>query len=536
MRIALYARKSTEEDTRQVQSLGDQVRELTKLAKREGLTIVETFQESKSAKKPNNRPEFERMMDHVEKGRIDGILCWSINRLSRNPVDGGLIAYQLQTGKLALVQTFERKYHPEDNALLMSIENGMATAYLQDLSRNVKRGMRGRVERGWHTGKPPVGYKNDAESREIAVDNERFDLLRLGWDMLLSGGWTVTDVWKELAERELTVSTRRGIPQIISRVGLFHLFENPFYMGMVTYRSELFPGKHQPMVTPEEFRRAQVLTKRKLKKSIRKSFAFAQVFRCSNCGCAAIGEKRTKTFSGTGRTVEYIYYHCSAAKGCPKISIRQEDVVREFDKVAMNVQIPKLVGDWLQYASAEILEKGGLQDAQDFSNLDEVTKQEQSRLDKLTMMRADGELSAEEFSKMRSAILKKVHELTDTASRLRDASARLLNRAREMIRIGVQAGELQGGPSDPHALGVFARACGSHFLNLSQPELKIHPVLQKFATFEPLKDGSETPKIGDYVPSNSIWWTLVDDILNLLRDEDMQQVETSAQSHLNHLS
>ena len=86
MRIALYARKSTEQEDRQVQSLDDQIRELTKLARRESLTIVETYHESKSAKAPNNRPEFDRLMSAIDEGRIDGILTWSINRLSRNPV------------------------------------------------------------------------------------------------------------------------------------------------------------------------------------------------------------------------------------------------------------------------------------------------------------------------------------------------------------------------------------------------------------------------------------------------------------------
>src|SRR5690606_25881060 len=62
MRFAIYARKSTESVDRQVQSLNDQIRELRNLASRENYTVVEIFQESRSAKAPGNRPEFDLML------------------------------------------------------------------------------------------------------------------------------------------------------------------------------------------------------------------------------------------------------------------------------------------------------------------------------------------------------------------------------------------------------------------------------------------------------------------------------------------
>jgi len=88
----LYARKSTDEERRQVTSLDAQTRELRDLAKREGIFIYETIEESKTAKCPG-RPLFNQMLDRIQQGEANGLLCWDIDRLYRNPVDEGRVRW-----------------------------------------------------------------------------------------------------------------------------------------------------------------------------------------------------------------------------------------------------------------------------------------------------------------------------------------------------------------------------------------------------------------------------------------------------------
>ena len=101
----LYARKSSESEERQVQSIGDQVDSLKILAKDEGLNIVDILSEAKSAKEPGKRKVFEDMIRRLKAGEADGILCWEINRLSRNPVDSGTIQWLLQEEVINSIQT-----------------------------------------------------------------------------------------------------------------------------------------------------------------------------------------------------------------------------------------------------------------------------------------------------------------------------------------------------------------------------------------------------------------------------------------------
>jgi DNA invertase Pin-like site-specific DNA recombinase len=95
VRYFLYARKSSENEDKQVASVPSQIEELKKLAQEMSLNIVEIFTEEKSAKAPG-RPVFSQMIADIHKGGAEGILCWKLDRLARNPIDGGTISWMLQ--------------------------------------------------------------------------------------------------------------------------------------------------------------------------------------------------------------------------------------------------------------------------------------------------------------------------------------------------------------------------------------------------------------------------------------------------------
>ena len=90
MNYFLYARKSTDVEDKQVMSIEGQLAELRSLAKSEGLEIADEFVEKRTAKMPG-RPIFNEMVKRIQKGEAQGIICWKLDRLARNPVDGGQV-------------------------------------------------------------------------------------------------------------------------------------------------------------------------------------------------------------------------------------------------------------------------------------------------------------------------------------------------------------------------------------------------------------------------------------------------------------
>jgi len=164
----LYARKSTEDEERQVMSIEAQLAELADFAKRENIEIAERFIESKSAKKPG-REIFNEMIQkiHDSKGPV-GILAWHPDRLARNSVDGGQIIYLIDQEKIASLRFPTFWFEPTPQGLFMlQVAFGQSKYYSDNLSENVKRGIRQKLRRGEWPGLAPFGYVNNSKQERL---------------------------------------------------------------------------------------------------------------------------------------------------------------------------------------------------------------------------------------------------------------------------------------------------------------------------------------------------------------------------------
>src|SRR5882672_7357898 len=98
------------------------------------------------------------MMQRLYRGEAAGIICWKLDRLARNPVDGGSIIWAIKQHGIKVMTPAQSYAREDDNIILMYIEFGMAQKYVDDLSKNVKRGLKTKIENGWHPGDAPAGH------------------------------------------------------------------------------------------------------------------------------------------------------------------------------------------------------------------------------------------------------------------------------------------------------------------------------------------------------------------------------------------
>ncbi|PIX81268.1 MAG: hypothetical protein COZ34_04185, partial [Candidatus Pacebacteria bacterium CG_4_10_14_3_um_filter_34_15] len=140
MKYFLYARKSTDEDDRQVLSIEAQVTELHEFARKENLEVIKEFVESKTAKAPG-RPIFNSMIKEIESLGNVGILAWHPDRLARNSIDGGKIIYLVDKEQITSLKfpTFWFDSTPQGKFML-NIAFGQSKYYIDNLSENIKRG------------------------------------------------------------------------------------------------------------------------------------------------------------------------------------------------------------------------------------------------------------------------------------------------------------------------------------------------------------------------------------------------------------
>ena len=424
----LYARKSSESEDRQIQSIDDQVDRLKKLASDLNLNIKKTYTEAKSAKKPGNRTIFDEMIQRIENGEADGILCWHLNRLTRNPIDSGKLSWLLQKGVIKSIQTIERQYLSNDNVLLFNVETGQANQYILDLSRDTKRGLLKKLNSGWHNGIAPLGYLNDKENKIIVDDPKRFNLIRKMWDLMLTGNYTPPKIL-DIANNEWGFKTRkfkRMGGNSLSRSGIYKIFTSLFYAGIIKNDGNQYEGKHTQMITLEEYDRAQMLLGRKGKPRPKKhAFAFTGSIRCDVCGCLYTAETKRKILKTTGETKEYTYYHCTRKSTKIKCDQRKNIPAEDLD-VMIEKEIEKytILPEFLHWALEGLNEKNDteIEDRTKIYEMQHKTlSKTQKELDELTKMRYRQLINDKTFLQEKNTLQNKISQFKE---KLRDTEAR----------------------------------------------------------------------------------------------------------------
>ncbi len=352
----IYARKSSEDEKKQVASIPDQIEVLTKLARENKLDVIEVFAEIQSAKEPG-RPIFNEMIQRIYKKEAQGVICWKLDRLARNPVDGGTINWMLQQGAIQHIQTHERGYFPSDNVLMMSVEFGMANQYVIDLSANVKRGLRNKVSAGQFPGVAKPGYLNTPDLQKgfkvVIEDPIRHPLVRRMWDLMLTGNYTPPRILK-IATNEWnyrTVERFKEGGRPMSRSQIYKIFTDTYYYGQYEYpvgSGNWYKTEHKPMITEEEYQRVQSILGKRGKPAPKKHlFAFTGLMKCGSCQSSITAETKTK-HQKNGNVHNYVYYHCTKKKNpdCLERSIEVKELEQQIDEVLGNITISETFKDW----------------------------------------------------------------------------------------------------------------------------------------------------------------------------------------------
>jgi site-specific DNA recombinase len=442
-RYLIYCRKSSEAEDKQVLSIESQLNELKRLAERLNLQVVGVLTESQSAKSPG-RPVYNEMLKTIERKKVDGIICWKLDRLARNPIDGGQIIWMIQKGVIKHIQAFDRSYYPEDNVLLMNVEFGMANQFILDLSKNVKRGLKTKVEKGWIPFTAPFGYLNDKSKdkgkKEIIKDSERYDLIKRMWEMMVSGKYSPPKILN-IAINEWGLRNPNG--GNISRSTIYYIFTNPFYYGWFEYprgSGNWYRGSHEPMVTQAEYERVQTLLGSKGNSRLKKrSFAYTGLIRCGECGAMITADEKNQIicsmckhkFSSNNRhecpkcktqiedmespvVLHYVYYHCTKRKdpNCSQKTIEVKNLEAQINQYLSDIQILEEFKEW----SIKYLRKENDKEIQSRETI--ISSQRKAydtcikKLDnlfqlKISPMNADGSLlSDEEYAKRKTELFK----------------------------------------------------------------------------------------------------------------------------------
>lgn len=415
---ARYSRKSSEAKERQALSITDQNLECEKVEISENLQIAYKFEESKSAFKPNNRPEFDKMISLIESGYINAIITWKEDRLCRNPKEGGIILQLLQDKILKEIRCATGAvYTPESDHLILQIHFGMANQYSRNLSQNVKRGLNHKCERGEYPRPAPLGYEGQGERGQRNIKPHPFEapILREIFELAATGSYSLGYLIRHAANKGL--KTKNGKP--LGKSHLYNVLTSPTYYGYFYQDNVLYKGNYEPIVEKTLWDMVQVALKNRSKPRVNTwDSDWNGLAYCGVCGCAVTVTNKIKHYKRTNRSVTYSYAHCTHRRGdCIQPPIPVKELERMILDAVSKISIDKETWELGIQLLKEKHKHETSTNLHQLKNFEAEYHTLQEKLNKLVDMRADGELTKEEFMNQKNAV---VEDIASVESRIND--------------------------------------------------------------------------------------------------------------------
>lgn len=316
-RCFVYLRRSQDREDRQQLSIEKQDRRVKEVVKENGLIPIYLLPEEMSARKLG-RPVFEDMITRIKAHEARYISVWHLSRLSRNPVDGGMIVHLLDTGDLLGIYTPSRTYRntPDDKAFL-AIELAFAKKNNDDLSEQVKDSFVDKRAHGQYPGPAPIGYINAIirpGERNIVPDPEKASKVIDCFNFASTGVHTLHDVWV----RAWDIGLRSRTGRRLGKQTVAEMLQRRVYAGVFKYGGpEWHKGSYEPLITMELFNKVQVaMGWAKQSKSDKPSttagryYPYKGLLLCQTCKFNVTAYTRPKKLAKGGST-EYTYYTCT---------------------------------------------------------------------------------------------------------------------------------------------------------------------------------------------------------------------------------
>ena len=262
-RYAIYLRKSTDDEAKQVRSLDDQRSECLELASRMGITVrsEDILEESASAKKSGNRPIFDDMILGFKTGKYHGLISWSPDRISRNMKEAGEVIELIDHEYIQDLQfkTYQFENNP-NGKMLLGILFATSKQYSDKLSVDVKRGTDGNIKEGKYNGVIKKGYYVDASNGFFIPDSYNWDLLREAVNMRLYQNKDNVEIAKFLNDSLLSQRKSQDEPftkVFVDKQMVGDIFKDSFYFGLYKYGDNLADltevSDFLPLITPDEY-------------------------------------------------------------------------------------------------------------------------------------------------------------------------------------------------------------------------------------------------------------------------------------------
>lgn len=256
--VACYIRVSTDEQAEQGISIPAQKSRLLAYCQARGWEVYDFYVDDGYSGKDLERPAMQRLIDDAGAKKFNTVLVLKLDRLSRRQKDVLLLLEDIfepgGMGFKSVTESFDTTT-PFGKAAL-----GMMAVFAQlereTIVERVRMAKKESARQGRFMGGPaPYGYRYNFETKRLEIDEIQAKTVRFIYEKYLAGELGYQYVAEELE--------RTGVPgptdERWNKTSVRKILTNPVYAGFVRHKENLYPGRHDPIITQEKWREAQTL-------------------------------------------------------------------------------------------------------------------------------------------------------------------------------------------------------------------------------------------------------------------------------------
>ena len=221
-----------------------------------------------------HRPEMQRMMDDIKDKKINFVIVYKLDRISRSQKDTLYLIEEVfnpnNIGFISIRENFDTTT-PFGKAMI-GILSVFAQLERETIYERTRMGMLERVKSGlWMGGgNRPLGYDYDRNTGNLVIKEKQAEMIRYVFDFYLEG------MSPENISDTLGMSGERVVRKVL---------RSPVYIGMIPYKNELYQGKHQPIITKEKWDEVQTMIENRGKNELKKAnYLLSDLVYCGHCG------------------------------------------------------------------------------------------------------------------------------------------------------------------------------------------------------------------------------------------------------------
>ena len=303
----LYSRVSTEDQSRFGHSLDEQECKLKQLCEFKGYEIYKIYREEGVSAKNTNRPKFQEMIEDMKNGKINKIIVYKLDRLTRSIQDLEYICSMLEEYNCELESVAEEINTGNANGkFFIRMLTILAQLEIERTSERTKFGLVGAIKKGHIPSRAPLGYER--EDKKLVINHIEEEVVKRIFNMYLEGE-SVCSICQTFNEEN--VLNRHWATTTVDK-----LLSNQIYIGNMEYNKrkkeniQLFENVVPAIIDKTTFAMVQKRKEKNLKNYKRKrTYIFMQKIYCPRCHKIMGGESST---SHTGD--KHIYYKCNNCK------------------------------------------------------------------------------------------------------------------------------------------------------------------------------------------------------------------------------